>query len=432
MSGRDFMTSGTGRAGRMFLPVDEQLTQIRAGVAEIIPEPELERKLARSRDTETPLIIKQGFDPTRPDLHIGHAVSIHKLQTFQQLGHQVVFVIGDFTALVGDPSGQSGTRPMVSRDEIERNLETYAEQVFTILDPAKTELRRNSEWLAKLDLEDVLRLTSQYTVARMLEREDFSRRYAAQQPITLGEFVYPMMQAYDSVMLHADVELGGTDQTYNLLLGRTLQERQGQEPQVCLTVPLLRGTDGQQKMSKSYDNYVGLTMEPGEMFGRTMSIPDLLLPEWIELVTGVDAAEQASWTELAQTDPLTAKRRLAEHIVARYQGTEAAVQAREGFDRVHREGDVPEDMPTVRLSSEQGEPLWIARLLKSAGLASSTSEARRILEQGGVRVDGRTIDDPDCHLSPGTYVLQRGRRKFVRLEIDSAEVGDDDGSCPEV
>ncbi|MFQ5529499.1 MAG: tyrosine--tRNA ligase [Gemmatimonadota bacterium] len=415
----------------MFLPVDEQLTRIRAGVAEIIPEPELERKLARSRDTGTPLIIKQGFDPTRPDLHIGHAVSIHKLHTFQELGHQVVFVIGDFTALVGDPSGQSGTRPMVDRDEIERNLETYAEQVFTILDPDRTALRRNSEWLAKLDLEDVLRLTSQYTVARMLEREDFSRRYAAQQPITLGEFVYPMMQAYDSVVLRADVELGGTDQTYNLLLGRTLQEREGQEPQVCLTMPLLRGTDGEQKMSKSFDNYVGLTMDPGEMFGRTMSIPDTLLPEWIELASGADTDERAAWIELAEADPLEAKRRLAGRIVERYRGPEAATQARERFDRVHREGDVPEDMPSVRLTCEPGGDIWIARVLKGSGLASSTSEARRIITQGGVRVDGRAVDDPDCHLSPGTYVLQRGRRKFVRLEIDGAEVGDDDGSFPE-
>ncbi len=401
----------------MFLPVDEQLELIRAGTAQIIPELELKKKLERSRNTDSPLIIKQGFDPTRPDLHIGHAVSIHKLRTFQELGHQVVFVIGDFTAIVGDPSGQSDTRPMLSRDEIEENLKTYSEQVFTILDQDRTQVVRNSEWLAKLNLESVMRLTSQYTVARMMEREDFSRRYAAQQPITLSEFVYPMLVAYDSVILKADVELGGTDQTYNLLLGRTLQEREGQEPQVCLTMPLLRGTDGEQKMSKSYDNYIGLAMDPAETFGRTMSIPDTLLPEWIELASGAEADQRSSWTQQVQTDPLAAKRWLAEAIVERYHGTAAATEARAGFDRVHREGNVPDEMPTVCLTSEENGKIWIAHALKRAGLAKSSSEARRTLEQGGIKVDGETILDPECHLSVGKYVVQRGRRKFIRLEI---------------
>jgi len=404
----------------MFLPVDEQLALIRAGTAQIIPEPELKRKLARSRKTDTPLIIKQGFDPTRPDLHIGHAVSIHKLRTFQELGHQVVFVIGDFTAIVGDPSGQSDTRPMLGRDEIEQNLESYAKQVFTILDPDRTQVRRNSEWLAKLNLESIMRLTSQYTVARMMEREDFSRRYTAQQPITLSEFIYPMLVAYDSVILKADVELGGTDQTYNLLLGRTIQEREGQEPQVCLTMPLLRGTDGEQKMSKSYDNYIGLAMDPAEIFGRTMSIPDSLLEEWIELASGADAGERKTRTAQAETDPLSAKRWLAETIVLRYHGNEAASLAREAFDRVHRKGDLPDEMPSVRLTGDADGGLWIAHALKRAGLAQSTSEARRILEQGGIRVDGEPVLDPDCHLSSGTYVVQRGRRKFVRLQIDES------------
>lgn len=412
----------------MFLPVDEQLTRIRDGAAEIIPEDELARKLEHSRATGRPLIVKQGFDPTRPDLHIGHAVSIHKLHTFQELGHQVVFVIGDFTALVGDPSGRSDTRPMLTRDEIESNLTTYAEQVFTILDRERTELRRNSEWLGELGLEDVLRLTSQYTVARMLEREDFARRHAAHEPITMSEFIYPMMQAYDSVVLGADVELGGTDQTYNLLLGRTLQERADQEPQVCLTVPLLRGTDGERKMSKSYDNYVGLTMDPAEMFGRTMSIPDALLAEWIDLATGADESERDEWKREAEDDPLAAKRRLAGRLVARYHGADSAEAARTAFDRVHREGGQPEDMPRARLETGSAEGLWIAHALKRTGLASSSSEARRLIEQGGVRLDGETVTDTDCHLPPGSHVLQRGRRKFVRLEIDSAEVGDDDGS----
>jgi len=401
----------------MFLPVDEQLELIRAGTAQIIPELELTKKLERSRNTDSPLIVKQGFDPTRPDLHIGHAVSIHKLRTFQELGHQVVFVIGDFTAIVGDPSGQSDTRPMLSRDEIEENLKTYSEQVFTILDQDRTQVVRNSEWLAKLNLESVMRLTSQYTVARMMEREDFSRRYEGQQPITLSEFVYPMLVAYDSVILKADVELGGTDQTYNLLLGRTLQEREGQEPQVCLTMPLLRGTDGEQKMSKSYDNYIGLAMDPAETFGRTMSIPDTLLPEWIELASGAEARQRSTWIQQVETDPLAAKRWLAEAIVERYHGTAAATEARAGFDRIHREGNVPDVMPTVCLTSEENGKIWIAHALKRAGLAKSSSEARRTLEQGGIKVDGETILDPDCHLSVGTYVVQRGRRKFIRLEI---------------
>jgi tyrosyl-tRNA synthetase len=414
----------------MFLPVDEQLARIREGVSELIPEAELESKLQRSRSTDTPLVIKQGFDPTRPDLHIGHAVSIYKLQTFQELGHRVVFVIGDFTALVGDPSGQSDTRPMLTHEEIEQNLQTYADQVFMILDPDRTELRRNSEWLADLRLEHVVRLTSHYTVARMLEREDFSRRYAAQQPITLGEFVYPMLQAYDSVALRADVELGGTDQKYNLLLGRTLQEREGQEPQVCLTMPLLRGTDGEQKMSKSYENTVGLAMEASEMFGRTMSIPDSLLEEWIELTTGVDADERATWIAEATANPLAAKRRLATHIVDRYHGAGAGDAARDNFDRMHREGSAPDEMPTVRLRAGEDGRLWIAHALKQSGLAVSTSEARRLMGEGAIRVDGEPVTDTDCHLSRGAYVVQRGRRKFVRLEIDGAEVGDDDGSLP--
>jgi len=316
----------------------------------------------------------------------------------------------------------------MERDEIERNLKTYAEQVFTILDPDRTQIRRNSEWLAKLDLEDVLRLTSLYTVARMMEREDFSRRFAAGKPITLAEFVYPMLQAYDSVVLKADVELGGTDQTYNLLLGRTLQEREGQEPQVCLTMPLLRGTDGERKMSKSYDNYVGLTMDPAEMFGRTMSIPDTLLVEWIDLASGADDGERSSRSRQTETDPLSAKRWLAETIVMRYHGTDAAARARVSFDRVHRERNAPEEMPAVRLTSDKDGRIWIAHVLNRAGLTQSTSEARRILKQGGVKVDGETIIDADCHLSIGKYVIQRGRRKFVRLEIDSSEARDDDDS----
>jgi tyrosyl-tRNA synthetase len=401
----------------MFPPPREQLERIRDGVSEIVPEDELLQKLERSAGTGTPLVVKQGFDPTRPDLHIGHAISIQKLRTFQELGHRVVFVIGDFTALVGDPSGRSDTRPMLTRQEIEDNLKTYEDQVFRVLDPELTEVRRNSEWLSGLGLEDVLRLTADYTVARMLERDDFSIRFAEQRPITLVEFLYPMMQAYDSIALEADVELGGTDQKFNLLLGRTLQERAGQEPQVCVLLPLLRGTDGDRKMSKSYGNTIGLTDDPSEMFGRTMSIPDSLLVEWIDLVSGASADERRSRSEQASTDPLAAKRWLAEQIVGRYHGSDVAVAARTAFDRVHRARQTPDEMETVRLSPGADGSLWVAYALVEGGLAGSTSEARRLISQGGVRVDGETLEDAGCHLRPGSYVVQRGKRRFVRVEI---------------
>ena len=411
----------------MFLPVDEQLNLIRDGVAEIVPEAELAAKLKRSRAEREPLVVKQGFDPTRPDLHIGHAVSIHKLRTFQELGHRVVFVIGDFTALVGDPSGQSDIRPMLSREEIETNLQTYREQVFQILDPERTEIRRNSDWLSELRLEDVLRLTSQYTVARMLERDDFASRYSDERPISLVEFLYPMMQAYDSVALAADVELGGTDQKFNLLLGRTLQEKAGQEPQVCVTLPLLRGTDGERKMSKSYDNYVGLTMNPADMFGRTMSIPDTLLAEWIQLAAGASEAERSRWSAAADDDPLAAKRWLAETITARYHGAEAAAAAREAFDRIHRQRDVPEALETCVLETGDQGSVWVGHVLARSGLAQSTSEARRLVKQGGIRIDGKVVEDPECHVSPGSYVMQRGKRRFLRLVVKAAGGPD---NCP--
>jgi tyrosyl-tRNA synthetase len=411
----------------MFLPVDEQLNLIRDGVAEIVPEAELVAKLQRSRAEREPLVVKQGFDPTRPDLHIGHAVSLHKLRTFQELGHRVVFVIGDFTALVGDPSGQSDIRPVLSREEIEDNLQTYREQVFQILDPQDTEIRRNSDWLSELRLEDVLRLTSQYTVARMLERDDFAARYSEERPISLVEFLYPMMQAYDSVALAADVELGGTDQKFNLLLGRTLQEKAGQEPQVCVTLPLLRGTDGERKMSKSYDNYVGLAMDPTDVFGRTMSIPDSLLEEWIRLASGAPGEERARRIEAAARDPLAVKRWLAETITARYHGNETGTAAREAFDRVHRQREVPEELETAELEADDEGTLWIGHALARSGLARSSSEARRLIEQGGVKLDGEVVLDPECHVSPGSYVMQRGKRRFLRLVVKAA--GEPD-NCP--
>lgn len=403
----------------MFLPVEEQIRRIREGTESIVPEAELAHKLERSLREDRPLIIKQGFDPTRPDLHIGHGVSIHKLRTFQELGHRVVFVMGDFTARVGDPSGRDETRPMLSEQEIEANLVTYEDQLFRILDPEATEIRKNSEWLAGLRLADILRLTSQYTVARMLERDDFAARHREGRPISLVEFLYPMMQAYDSVALRADVELGGSDQLFNLLLGRTLQERAGQEPQVCLIMPLLRGTDGHRKMSKSYGNYVGLAMEAKESFGRVMSIPDALLDEWLVLVSSASGDDLAARRAEADRDPLAAKRWLAADVVARYHGDASAVGAREAFDRLHRRREVPEDVPAVALSLGERETIWIAHILRDAGLAASSSEAGRLIRQGAVRVDGRVVRQRDLRLGEGEYLVQRGKRTFARVSLGS-------------
>ena len=404
----------------MFLPVEEQLELIREGADEVVPENELVEKLKRSRDTSTPLIVKQGFDPTRPDLHVGHGVSIHKLRTFQELGHRVVFVMGTYTALIGDPSGRDETRPVLTEEEIEDNLVTYQDQVFRILDPETTEIRRNGDWLAPLRLRDILRLTGQYTVARMLERDDFGRRYAEGRPISISEFLYPMMQAYDSVELGADVELGGTDQKFNLLLGRTLQERAGQEPQVCLIMPLLRGTDGQRKMSKTYDNYIGIAMEPAEIFGRAMSIPDDLLPEWLTLLSSARGPALAGKIEEAAADPLETKRWLAGDLVRRYHDDDAALAARDSFDRLHRDRLAPEldELPVVEIvRDDDGSGIWVPYILIDAGLASSSSEAVRLVRQGAVRVDGETVEDRDAKLGGGEYLIQRGKRRFARVRI---------------
>ena len=406
----------------MFLPVEEQLATIREGVEEIVPEQELVNKLERSLRTDTPLIIKQGFDPTRPDLHVGHGVSIHKLRTFQDLGHRVVFVMGTYTALIGDPSGRDETRPVLTEEEIEDNLVTYEEQVFRILDPDRTEIRRNGDWLAPLLLRDILRLTGQYTVARMLERDDFARRYEDGRPISISEFLYPMMQGYDSVVLEADVELGGTDQKFNLLLARTLQERAGQEPQVCLIMPLLRGTDGRRKMSKTYDNYIGISMEPEEIFGRAMSIGDDLLPEWLTLLSTASGEDLRARIEEAASRPLETKRWLAADLVARYHDAEAAERARDAFDRLHRRHEAPdiEDLPVVEIRRDaDADGVWIAHALADADLVASTSEAVRLVKQGAIRVDGDPVASHDARLAPGEYLIQRGKRRFARVRVRS-------------
>jgi len=402
-----------------FPPVTEQLAVIRRHAVDLLPEEELVAKLERSRKTGAPLTVKLGFDPTRPDLHLGHTVTLRKLRDFQRLGHTVAFVVGDFTALIGDPSGRSATRPALSRDEIEANARTFANQVFRILDRERTVIRYNSEWLGPMTFEDVLRLASRYTVARMLERDDFQKRYAEGSAISIHEFLYPLAQGYDSVALEADVELGGTDQKFNLLVARDIQREYGIEPQVILTLPLLEGTDGRQKMSKSYDNWIGLTEPPAEMYGKTMSIPDELIVKYWRL--GLDAAEaevaEVERALAAGENPRDWKRRLARGLVAEYHGGEEARAAESHFDRLFVRHDLPEEIPevTVRLDGEVAPIAWV---LREAGLASSTSEGRRLVEQGGVSVDGERVADPNLSLAAGrTAVVQVGKRRFARVTL---------------
>lgn len=402
-----------------FPPVAEQLAVIRRQAVDLLPEDELVEKLERSQRTRTPLVVKLGFDPTRPDLHLGHTVTLRKLRDFQRLGHTVTFVVGDFTARIGDPSGRSATRPPLSSEEIDVNARTFAEQVFRILDETHTVIRYNSEWLGPMTFEDILRLASHYTVARMLERDDFKNRYASGSAISIHELLYPLAQAYDSVALRADVELGGTDQRFNLLVARDIQREYGIEPQVIITLPLLEGTDGRQKMSKSYDNWIGLTEAPEEMYGKTMSIPDELIGKYWRL--GLGAAEdevRAVERGLAEGEnPRNWKRALARALVAEYHGEPSADAAEAHFDRLFVRHDLPEEIPDVTVALEEGSaPLpWV---LRAAGLAASTSEGRRLVEQGGVSVDGERVTDPNRILSPGkTIIIQVGKRRFARVTL---------------
>ncbi len=406
--------------------LDEQLDEILRGAVAVIPEEDLVRKLERALRTGEPLRVKQGFDPTRPDLHIGHAVSLRKLRTFQELGHEVIFVVGDYTARVGDPSGRSEMRPRLSPVEIDANARTYAEQVSRVLDTSKVRVEFNSRWLAPLDLARILELTATYTVARMLERDDFAERYRQERPISIFEFLYPLMQAYDSVALRADVELGGTDQRFNLLVGRTVQERYAQEPQVCLIMPLLRGTDGEQKMSKSYGNYIGITEPAEEQFGKTMSIPDTLLDEWWMLTSGLADSALDAARGRAAADPYASKRELARRIVTQYHGEAAADRAEQHFDRLFRERALPEQMQEVSVSLDdpalksRDGGVWLAGLLVVTGLAASNAEAGRLIEQGAIRVNERRISDRAGYLAlkPGdTVILQRGKRQFVQVRV---------------
>lgn len=397
------------------IPASEQLKTIASGVADLVPSEALQLKLGSGRG----LIVKLGVDPTAPDLHLGHAVPLRKLRQFQDLGHTVVLIIGDFTALIGDPSGRSTTRPPLTPEQVEQNATTYIEQAFKVLDPDKTVMRRNSEWLGPLGFANILKLTSQFTVARILERDDFQKRYREGIGISLHELLYPMAQAYDSVAIKADVELGGTDQLFNLLAGRELMEKLGMEPQVCLTLPLLEGTDGVQKMSKSYGNYIGLTDAPDDMFGKLMSIPDTLMVKYYRLCTPLPVDEiDCIETGLGNgtLHPNEIKRRLAREIVSLYHSPDDAQRAEEAFDRVFKRHDIPEDVPDVRVEHE--DVVHLPAVMKVAGLAPTTSEARRLIDGGGVRIDGETVA-PGMYDLPWTKlqgcVLQAGKRRYARI-----------------
>jgi tyrosyl-tRNA synthetase len=401
------------------LPVTDRVREAMAvslrGAEELIPQEDWEQKLARSDATGVPLRIKLGLDPTAPDIHIGHTVVLNKMRQLQDLGHQVIFLIGDFTSMIGDPSGRNTTRPPLTAEQIKTNAETYRAQADKILDPARTELRYNSEWSDPLGARGMIQLAAKYTVARMMERDDFHKRFTEGRPISIHEFLYPLMQGYDSVALKSDLELGGTDQKFNLLMGRHLQAEYGQEPQCILTMPLLEGLDGVEKMSKSKNNYIGVTEEPNTMFAKVMSISDTLMWRWYTLLSFRTAAEIAGLKQEVDggRNPRDAKVMLAKEITARFHDPAAADAAEQDF--VNRsKGGVPEDIPELSLT---GAPLGIAQLLKQAGLAPSTSEANRLIEGGGVRVDSSTVSDKALKLAAGTYVVQVGKRKFARVTL---------------
>ena len=396
--------------------VREALAVSLRGCEELLVESEWAAKLARSESSGKPLRIKLGLDPTAPDLHLGHTVVLNKMRQLQDLGHTVIFLIGDFTAMIGDPSGRNSTRPPLTREQIEENARTYFNQASLVLDRERTEIRYNSEWSDPLGARGMIQLASRYTVARMMERDDFSKRFRSGVPISVHEFLYPLMQGYDSVALRADIELGGTDQKFNLLVGRELQRETGQEPQCILTMPLLEGLDGVDKMSKSKGNYVGISEAPGEMFGKLMSISDTLMWRYYELLSFRSLEEIARLRAECETgrNPRDAKVMLGQEIVTRFHSRAAAEQALTDFEARFRAGAIPDDIAEVTLA---GAPLGIAALLKQAGLAASTSEAIRGIEQGGVKVDGARIDDRALKLAAGTYVVQVGKRRFARVTV---------------
>ena len=401
------------------LSAEEQLRIIKSGAANIVPEADLLKKLKRGE----PLNIKLGVDPTSPDLHLGHAVPLRKMRQFQDLGHHVTLIIGNGTALIGDPSGKNSTRPQLTQEQVEANAKTYVEQAFNVLDPEKTTVKYNADWILSLDLKGLLEVCSKFTVARILERDDFTKRYQAHTPIALHEFLYPVMQAYDSVVIKADVEMGGNDQLFNLLAGRELMEKMGMEPQIALTMPLLEGTDGVQKMSKSYGNYVGLTDEPADMFGKIMSIPDELMPKYYRLASTLPV-DEVDEIERGLADgslhPNKVKRALARNIVELYHDAAAAQAAEEQFDRVFKEHEAPEVVPefAADLTPNDEGKVYLAKLLHDAGMAPSIGEARRLIDGGGGKVNGEAVPAKQYNLDPASRAgatIQVGKRKFVKL-----------------
>jgi len=395
--------------------IDEQIAELSRGADEVLPEKGLEAKLAKGR----PLVVKTGFDPTAPDLHIGHTVLINKMRQFQQLGHDVVFLIGDFTGMIGDPSGKNTTRPPLSRDEIRANADTYEAQIFKILDRDKTRVEFNSKWMGAMDAAGLIKLASHQTVARMLERDDFKKRYKGGVPISIHEFLYPIVQGYDSVELKADVELGGTDQKFNLLMGRELQSDYGQEPQIVMTTPLLEGLRGVEKMSKSLDNYVGITESPGEMFGKLMSISDDLMWRYFEVLSFRSLADITALRRAVEDglNPRDAKFELGLEIVARFHDEALAEGAKQEFISRFQQGAMPDEIPEVTLESQDGQ-LGIAHLLKGASLVSSTSEAFRMIKQGAVKIDGQRVEDRSLQIKAGSSnIYQVGKRKFARVSL---------------
>ena len=387
------------------------LAELKRGVDEILSEQDLIEKLKENR----PLRVKLGADPTAPDIHLGHTVVLNKLRQFQQFGHEVIFLIGDFTGMVGDPSGKNTTRPPLSREDVLRNAETYKQQIYKILDPQKTRIVFNSDWLGKLGTEGMIRLASNYTVARMLERDDFKKRFSNNQPIAIHEFIYPLLQGHDSVALEADVELGGTDQKFNLLVGRELQKSAGQKPQVAITLPLLVGLDGEKKMSKSLGNYIGVTEAPGEMFGKIMSISDDLMWDWYNLLSFRPLTEIVQLKEDVANgkNPRDVKILLAKEIIARFHDEAAADAAEQEFINRFQKGAMPDEMPEFTLEGEIG----LANLLKEVGLVATTSEANRMVQQGGVKIDGEKVEDAKLVITASTAVYQVGKRKFAKVTV---------------
>lgn len=397
--------------------VQEDLRTILRGADELLVESEMAAKLQKSRDTGVPLRIKLGMDPTAPDIHFGHTVVLNKMRQLQDMGHHVIFLIGDFTSMIGDPSGRNATRPPLTREQIEVNAQTYYQQATKILNPDRTEIRYNSEWCDELGARGIIQLASRYTVARIMERDDFTKRFKGGIPISVHEFLYPLMQGYDSVILKADVELGGTDQKFNLLVGRELQKEYGQEQQCILTMPLLVGLDGVEKMSKSKNNYIGITEEPDSMFGKMMSISDELMWSYYELLSTKTLDEIAALKKATEEgmNPRDVKVALAQEMITRFHNQAAAEQALANFEARFRDGAIPDEMPEVSLSA----PLGIVAILRDAGLASSGSEASRNIQQGGVKVDGQKVEDKGLQLEAGTYVIQVGKRKFARVTLSA-------------